>query len=232
MASVQYGATVTALAGRVGGQNFQRGLASPVLRNISTKRHYGSVTPVGNKIKSIRGLFAYVTQSWRSLTLAQQGDWSDVASDFPRKNKWGATYTPSAYQLFVEFSLGLKYLGLDLVTGAPSTSTFAASVWSVVYAGGGGAITVTMAAPFTHSPYKTIIRASGYQSNGLSLRKGRLKVLQVYQFTSSLTSLDVSSAFYAMFGAATAGMSAFITVNQINATTGEEDVSYSFEIQF
>jgi hypothetical protein len=232
MASILYGALVSDLAGKVGGQNFQRGLAAPSLRNISTKRKKFNVTPVGNAIPTIRGRFAYVTRSWRSLSPTQQYDWAVAAPSFPRLNKFGATYSPSAYQLFVELSLGLTYIGSAIAVSAPAISAFVTPSWSIAYAGGGGSIIITQAPVYTYVPYATIIRATVYQSAGLAVIPSRLKVLTFFQFKASVHTLDVSSWFYAMYGSARAGTKAFFSVNQINVNTGEEDVRVVLSVLF
>lgn len=232
MASILYGSLVSDLAGKVGGQNFQRGLASPTLRNISTKRKKFNVLPVGNKINAIRGRFAYVAASWRSLSPSQQSAWVAVTGSFPRTNKFGVSYTPSAYQLFVEFSLGLVYLGSSIATAAPAVSTFVVPTWSIAYAGGGGDIIITQSPAYTSIPYLTVIRASGYQSNGLGLIKSRLKVLATFQFKASARTTNVASAFYTMFGAAIPGTTVYFSVNQINVNTGEQDILSYFAVAF
>lgn len=232
MASVLYGAMVSELAGKIGGQNFQRGLASPTIRNISTKRKKFNVVPVAQAIPTIRALFHYVTASWRSLTLSQQSAWRRATSLFPRTNKFGTSYTPSAYQLFVEFNLSLKYLGHDLEVSAPTVSTFVVPTWSIAYAGGGGSITISQSVVYTSSPYETVIRACVYQSAGKGLVKSRLKVLAAFQFTSVASSLVVSTSFYNTFGPAVTGTVAFFTVNQVNVLTGEQGPSTTLSVSF
>jgi hypothetical protein len=232
MASILYGSLVSDLAGKVGGQNFQRGLASPVLRNISTKRNYLSVTPVGNKITAIRGLFAYVTKQWRNLSPTEQGNWAAVTGSFPRVNKFGTSYTPSAYQLFVELSLGLKYVGLDIIAGAPSVSSFVATGYSVVYNSAIPSIVVTQSAPHTSSPYKTVIYASPFISNGRGYPRSGYRVLALFQFTSSVPTLDITSVVTNAYGAIQAGMQMVFGFSQINVTTGEESERGFYGVNF
>lgn len=232
MASVLYGGIVTGLAGRVGGQNFQRGLATPSLRNISAKRCFIKVLPIGNAIADIRGAFKYVTSFWASLSPTQQAAWASVAVEFPRRNKFGVSYTPSAYQLFVEFSLALVYIGRSIIVTPPTTSDFVTPTWAVTYAGGGGSIYITQSLVFTAAPYHTVIRACCYQSNGRALIRSRLKVLTAYLFTVIDNSLDISSFFYNTFGSVQQGTTVFFSVNQINVSTGEEDIFNILTLQF
>lgn len=232
MASVLYGALVSDLAGRVGGQNFQRGLASPVLRNISTRRTFQSVTPVGNKIKAIRGLFLYVVTSWRNLSPTQQAAWVAVTASFPRINKFGNTYTPSAYQLFVELSLGLVYTGRDIVTGAPSVSTFPTGVYTIVYNNSLNTVVVTLLSLSPANPYQTVIKCSPYLSNGRGFSKSKLKVLTLHQFTRASPILDISSLIADMYGSYIAGTTMFFELYFINITTGEEAIYSSYSVQF
>jgi len=232
MASILYGALVRDLAGRIGGQNVQRGLASPIIRNISTRRNFQSVTPVGNKIPSIRGLFLYVVKSWRNLSPTEQAAWVAITASFPRINKFGNTYTPSAYQLFVELSLGLVYTGRDIVTGAPSVSTFPASNYTVVYNNILNIVVVTQTPTYAANPYQTVIKCSTYLSNGRGFSKSGLRVLTLHQFTSASPTLDISSLIVGMYGSYIAGTTMFFELYFINITTGEEANYSSYSVQF
>jgi hypothetical protein len=232
MASVRYGALVTDLVGKINGQNFQRGLATPRLRNISTRRSFQGTIQFANYTPNTRATFTYVTQYWKSLTTAQQTAWSTAASSFPRLNKFGVTYIPSGYQLFCEFNFFLVIVGRDVLTVPPATSTFVAPTWALVYYSGVPSLVLTQSGTFTASPYYTAIYASTYQSNGLGLVKGRLKMLTVYLFTSIDTDLDIYALFTALYGTPSVGQSAWFSVQQFNNDSGESTTQQYFKITF
>lgn len=223
---------VVSLRGKVGGQNFQTGNAVAVLRNISTRRRLYNNSPVGFKIPALRGKFAFVQQAWRGIGATNQAAWAAVTSSFPRLNKYGVSYTPSAFQLFSELSLGLTYLSLPIVNTAPSTSSFPSPVWSIAYAGMGGDIILQQTSGYTAAPYKTIIYATNYQSAGRTLVKGRLRIILAHAFTSAAPSTNLASTFYGTFGSYQAGQQAFFVMRLINTNTGELSSSHKLSVIF
>jgi hypothetical protein len=224
MASVRYGLIVTDLVGKINGQNFQRGLQSPVLRNISTKRSFVKYPQISQFFNNPRAVLTMVSQTWHTLGSAVHSNWSAVAASFPRLNRYGVTYTPSAYQLFCEFNMYLVGIGSSIVTAAPTPSVFAATIYSASYAGGGGAITVYAAAPFQSTGYSTAIWASNYQSRGAGLQKSSVKMLLLNSFTALSPSYNIAPALYAVFGPAIPNTQIWIALQNYNQTTGETQV--------
>ena len=221
MASVQYGEIVTELKGRIGGQNFQSGLASGILRNIPTRRKTFSITPITPLGKSTRAIMAFVSASWRGLSSSQQAAWVAVTSSFPRYNKYGTVYTPSAFQLFCEFSLALVMAGEDIVIGAPSTSSFNNGAITFTYVSATPSITVAIAAPYPTAGYKVIISCSPYVSNGLAVQPQRLRIIGLKSFTAGTHSYDITSLITATYGSLVVGMQLWFGIKQINPSTGE-----------
>lgn len=232
MASVKYGAMIPDLAGKVGGQNFQRGLASPIIRNISTKRKFIQYPQLAPQNANHRGLLAYASQSWKNISSTQRSNWSAATASFPRTNKFGNVYTPSGFQLFCEFSMGLLIAHLDIINDAPAVSTFIAPTWAVVYDSMANTITISQSVLYTASPYKTFITASYYQSNGKGLRKGQLKTIGLHQFTIIAPSLDITSNITSLFGAFISGTTMFFSVKQINTGTGEMNEPIYLSVAF
>ena len=221
MASVRYAALVSDLAGKVGGSNFQRGLASPIYRNISTRRNMARLLPVGVLVPHIRSLFRTAVSSWRTLSSSQQAAWVAVTSSFPRYNKFGTPYTPSAYQLFVELSLGLLYIGEDIVTGAPATSSFVNGAITFTYVSATPSITVSMVAPYPTAGYKVAIYCSPYISNGQGFRRSKCVSIALKSFTAGTHSYDITSNVTAIHGPIIVGTQLWFYLAQVNNVTGE-----------
>lgn len=232
MASVLYGALVSDLAGRVGGQNFQRGLASPVIRNVSTRRSRKVLLQVAPNAMSPRTALSYVSKYWKQLTIFQQNAWKLAAVAFPRLNKFGVSYTPSAYQLFCEFNIALVLLHHDIVPSYPSTATFIVPTYTVAYNSGTSVFSVTQSMPLTSTPYVSVISASAYQSNGAALIKGRLKEIAAFQFTAFNTYLDITTAVTNIFGTALVGTTMWFSIKLCYTTTGELSPAQIYSIQF
>lgn len=232
MASVRYGLIVTDLVGKINGQNFQRGLQSPILRNISTKRTFVKYPQISRYTTNPRAALTMVAQTWQSLSSATRSAWAAVTASFPRLNRYGVTYTPSAYQLFCEFNIYLVVIGSAMITTAPSVSVFAATVWSVSYAGGGGAITITASPVYPSAGYSAAIWAAGYQSNGASLKKTSLKLLTVNAFSVGSPSLNVASLFYSLYGEYKAGTTAWFAIQPFNTASGESQAKQYLAVYF
>ena len=121
MARVQYGTIVTALKGNVGGQTFQNGNISKVLRNKGYRAGSSSVAR-NNAVRNI------VSQSarWRTLTDLQRAGWYSVRSFWPFTDKYGNSYLGSGYQVFVAWNSALEEMGyavLDLPDTSQGTAT-------------------------------------------------------------------------------------------------------------
>lgn len=221
MASVKYAAMISDLAGKVGGQNFQRGLASPIVRNISAKRQYNEYGLFTVATGSPKANLAYIAASWRGVSLTNKAAWAAATVLFPRTNKFGNIYTPSAYQLFCEFSLNLYSAGIDIVFTAPTTSTFVSPIYTLSYSSGPPQFTLTMSTVFTSAPYQTIIYATAYLSNGLAFKVSFLRTIAQYQFTSSDNSIDITDDITGLFGPVPTGTTIYVSVKQLNSNTGE-----------
>lgn len=220
------------LVGKVGGQNFQRGLASPTLRNISTKRKFIIYPQIAPNAINHRATFAFVSAAWRGLSSTVRSNWAAATPSFPRTNKFGTVYTPSAFQLFCEFNFALTLIGLDLNSSTPTVATFVSPIWAVVYDSGAGTITISQSVVYTASPYKTIIAACFYQSNGKGLRKSTLKDIASHQFTIASASYDITAQITSVFGAIIPGTTMFVSVKQVFLTTGEFNQAQYFSISF
>ena len=221
MASIQYGALVTNLVGKVGGQNFQRGKASPILRNIATKRRFWRYKQFVTGYVTPRAALTYVAQSWKGVSSANRAAWLAAAPSFPRLNKFGSVYIPSAFQLFCEMNTLLVLTGASTVETAPTLSTFVAPVWSVAYDSEEGSITFTQGAPFTTSDYPTLIRGSYYQSNGRQVKVALLVVFKHKVFSSGSTTYVATADIIATFGPIVPGTTMWFSLTQYNVATGE-----------
>lgn len=221
MAQIIFAQTVSSIVGKMGSTVFQRGLASPTIKSIPHRRNYQYINQIAPLSKQVHAKFSQVAQTWQTLTGTQQAAWAAVCSSFSRVNRLGAIYTPSAYQLFCEMNFALNLLNGNIIITPPATSIFVASVYSVAYNSGAGTLIVSQSVIYTDSPYKTIIYAGTYQSNGLGYRAGLMKIITLYQFTAIATTYDISAAFQGLYGSYIAGKKAYILIKQINTTTGE-----------
>lgn len=111
MASVKYGAMITELKGKVGGQAFQGGNVGYVLRNI----HYTSRSAFPRR-QRVNYWLAQLAYTWRSLTSGNKAAWTAIAAAWTFTDRYGNTYEGSAFQIYMSYN-GLRLsLGLAAVT--------------------------------------------------------------------------------------------------------------------
>jgi len=110
MAIVQYGALVTGIRGKVGGQVFQRCGQSASLRNKSTV-----VSSQSSYASGTRSEFSSLASTWRSMSLEQKTSFNTWASSYPTFDRYGTSIILSAYQLFMYINRPLLMAGLPLV---------------------------------------------------------------------------------------------------------------------
>lgn len=129
MASVQYGAIITDLKGKIGGQVFQNGNVAKVLRN----KGYRAGTSSLARQAANRGLVSQTT-AWRALSSANKTLWETYAPTWSFTDKYGNSYIGTGYQVFVAYNSGLISMGLNTVDSpAVATSPELITVGSAIY---------------------------------------------------------------------------------------------------
>lgn len=211
MASIQFGAIVTGLKGKVGGQVFQGGNNGAVLRNKGYKR--GSITPLRNG--ATLGLVS-ITTAWRSLTDSERSSWTSAALSYPFVNRYGITYYASAYQCFVSYNRNLTSIGLPMVNTPASPASADSPGLITVTADTSGAIIVTSANTSTQAQ-TLIISATAQRSPGRNSNNPK-SILIATEPMFGANSWDIGSAYQAIFGSVTLGASLIVdTVVRLNA---------------
>jgi len=117
---IQFGAIITAGAGKAGGQIIQRGRTGQILRNLTkpvTRLNSPSVVP--------RLRLSGVSSAWKFLSVYNRGTWNTLAATLTRKNKFGVAYIPNGFQIFCEFNMNSNYAEPDnIIEEAPVPMTF------------------------------------------------------------------------------------------------------------
>lgn len=119
MAIVKYGALITEIKGKVGGQVFQNGNAGFVLRNKNSRPGAASVS----RLNATNGMSA-ISSSWRALSDAQRLAWSAATENWLFLNRYGESYQGSGYQMFCAYNrrLALAEENTVLVPGVPAAA--------------------------------------------------------------------------------------------------------------
>lgn len=115
MAVIQMGALVTGIKGKIGGTVF----------GYSATGHWAKELPYkltkadSGRAMQQKTLIASVSGQWRSLTDEQRQSWNTGAVSYPALTKFGHTYTPSGYQVFMKLNSQVYKATGILLTDCP-----------------------------------------------------------------------------------------------------------------
>lgn len=99
MATLKMGALVTGMAGKVGGQVVQRGRSGYQLRNLTQPRKLNT-----DSLQTSQAQLGAIARSWSLLLESNREQWNGLAATSTRFNRFGEPYTPTGYQLWMEYN--------------------------------------------------------------------------------------------------------------------------------
>lgn len=198
MAVAKYGTIVTELKGRIGGNVFQGGYGSNVFKNKGDISKHKRNTAFVGKTSTKRAIFSEVAQAWRGLTDIQRLGWNGAAASFPATNKFGDIYTPSGYQLFMQFNSVAVANGGGVNADTPIPVTFPSLVGSTIVSLTTSVFEINV--PFEGSDdFNLEVLASNCFSPGAKSSRGGLKIIG---FFSPLVTgnVDLITKWRAVYG--------------------------------
>jgi hypothetical protein len=214
---IQFGSIITQGAGKIGGQIIQRGAHGQTMRTLTPpkiRRSPASVVP--------RATVSAVSSAWKNLSDSDRASWVALAAGLTRTNKFGVSYTPSAYQIFCELTMNYQYLNPEtIIEPAPTLPTFPAPYnWSFVANPTGPSVVVTFDNVVGDSDFRALASFYPLQSRGATVPRGSSRSTGVVS-TMAAGSLDLSAAFTARFKTVTGGQfQAAVEVKIIQLSTG------------
>jgi len=107
MCKVQYGAIITEMKGKIGGQVFQGGSVGKILRNKGYTPGLSSTARQGATAK-----LSANAKRWQTLSGANRATFNAIAASWPFVDKFGATYYGTGYQVYIAYQNILNSLGL------------------------------------------------------------------------------------------------------------------------
>jgi hypothetical protein len=232
MASVQLQGPFSVIAGRIGGTVFQRNPITSVIKNTPTARKPRAFIPISLAVPYSRGKFAYVARQWRSLSPTLQANWKTAALNFVRYNRFLIPYNPSGYQLFMELNSGLVFTNRDLITSAPSVSSFPAYTASFAWVAGTPAINFTQVIASGDTAYRLYIYATTFVSPGKTVAVKNFKGLTSVAMSTGTTVTNLYTSFTSQYGSIQTGMQAFFLVKAFNTHNGEFAAASTFSLNF
>jgi hypothetical protein len=122
MARVQYASEIAQLSGSTGKTTYSKTHAYFISK---TKSAPGSVHTFTRTVSQAnqRVQFGQVSALWKTITNAQRSAWDAFALDITKHNIFGASYTSTGFNLFVQLNVNLLNISQATISDPPDTTT-------------------------------------------------------------------------------------------------------------
>lgn len=232
-ASAKYGVIVTDLKGSIGGTTFKGTSSGGVLQNKITRaaqgKNGGKVTKsdAGRLINTQQNQTANI-QKWRVLSDLQRATWVAGAPSFPFINKFGESYTPSAYQLFLSVNNNRLATGAAALNDCPLPGAVTNCPAISVTASIGGAPVFEVTSSNVANHVQTLY-CSGPQSSGKNFDSGRMKAIAVFPAGTSWPQ-DIDGAYQNVFGTIPVGGNYWFEMKITKSDAGRQGLPYRVNV--
>lgn len=232
MASIKMGAIVTDIKGKIGGTVFQGSVAGGVMKNNAAKKSTSGSSKLtkadAGRVFLPQRTISSLASGWRSLSLSDQLSWKTAAPSFPFLNKYGVSYTPSGYQLYMSVNANLTVINQTLLTVAPTPSELVNMPPFVIAQDSSTSITIDTDIDLPPG-YLAQISATVGMSAGRQPAKGDYKLIAI------LTAIDVLpfelfSAYTAVFGSLPVGSTIWFSGKLTKADAGRSSQAYTANV--
>lgn len=216
MALIKWGMFVVDGRGKVGGTVLTKGRSGAVARNKVTP-----VNPRTARQSAVRAVLGALSQAWRTLTQVQRDAWNGAVSNFTTTNIFGDTVSPTGKNLYVGLNTNLEKISETAITTPPTPAEMVAPLVSGLVINPGASVfafdTANVAAD-----QKMYIQASPSVSAGITNISSKIALIKVN--AQAAGSLDVLTAYTAVYGAPVSGQKIFLKISGVNTTTGQVTV--------
>lgn len=169
-------------------------------------------------------------REWRTLAAAAKLTWETGAINFPATNKFGDTYTPSGFQVFMTVNTGRLNAGLTIIPTCPAVGAPpAVPTITVVWDAGNHAYSLsafTQTANCTYTLY-----ATSNISPGAKPKFGDWKALYILANPETFP-LNFTSAYEDVFGSAPDSGNIWFRVQVINNVNAVKGVYSLFQLTY
>lgn len=188
-----------------------------------TKADAGRLMPMPRYLTTL-------SSAWKSLTDAQRLTWSAAASSFPFTNRWGDSYTPSGFLLYMRTNLNLLKISFPEVHTAPAPDV-------IVPAGPGVIVLDAMSGNFNLNSYTssathiTLIWATGQISPGAVPKPSQFKF--IYQCTNAeVFPFNLYSFYVDALGPYPTHGNVWFKLTNVNVNTGQSGNPYFIQVTY
>lgn len=215
MAKIVTSALVADIRKKIGGNVFTKGRSGAFVR-----RKVSPVQPRSQFQRNVRAAFTALSKAWSAspMTDILRAAWNALATNYPLKDKFGASHTLTGLQMFQKINRNMQTIGHAVITTPPPT----------LEAPSPGNLTVTAAAPSTLTVLAdnlivgtevAAIFGAAQQSPGRTFVGNKYRLLTTMVFASP-TPWDIGAVYTAKFGALIATKKVSILVKYIRPETG------------
>ena len=215
MAIFKLGAMFDAISGKVGGQSLANYPQQQILRNITQTNKFA--TPKQSKK---RAFTAYLANSWRQLTTAQQQGWSATAVNYTYVNRVGDTITRNGYQTFSFCNQNLNLIEIPTIQNAPAYVPVTEPKINIIDISSGN---FEIQSNNSSSTYLYALFGVANLSPGQAPQLGMMRYIGEITSAQLAAGYDVVSDLEDVFGTLTFPNKMAITVDPINQTTGNRN---------
>lgn len=220
MAKIKFSVGISAASGKVGGNVFSRNGSGAYLKSFSMP-----VNPNTTKQQAVRAAFATQVAAWRNLTSAQQQLWKDMAPQYPAQDALGNQIQYSGQQLFVKLNQSLTTAGLTAITSPLVPQSFSNLVFGAFSmtntAGVLTAADVEISAAGTSDESFIVTMTPSLSAGITSPGKSSFRKTFTENDASAGSTLDVVTAYQALYGNPELGTKVFASVTLLNNNTGQ-----------
>lgn len=121
MAQIKYGAIITEIKGKIGGQVFQSGNSGFQMKNKPKNAiDRAHARTFGDGHQNL--LFSSAIKNWQQITSSNRSSWSALLGSWTFINKFGDVYNGSPYQIQNACNINRQLLELSMLAAAPTVN--------------------------------------------------------------------------------------------------------------
>lgn len=196
MASIKYSGLIDSIKGKIAGTSFQLGYAGNIVK-AKSKTRLATVPLLVLRHQYKKAFFTVVSQAWRAMSDVQRTNWNTASALFPATNRFGDTYTPSGYQIFIQFGIIAYGFNNTVSTATPVPITWPTLVGNVIYYLDPTQLKLQPAVTSTENIRMEVL-ATAQHSAGTMVGRGGFKFIGIYE-TSSEGLLNLTDDYKKVF---------------------------------